>query len=87
MNVALIADPNDETNVLLVEQWRPIWSTIVRLAEDAQSRGELDPDIDADTLMWMIVAPLLIKTIMKRAPVDKHMVSSMIDIMTRMRFS
>jgi AcrR family transcriptional regulator len=87
MNVAMIADPAHETNVLLVEQWRPIWTTIVQLAKDAQARGELDPEIDTNILMAMVVAPLLMRTVVERGSIDRQMVASMIDIVTRMEFS
>jgi AcrR family transcriptional regulator len=87
MNVALIADPAHETNVLLVEQWRPIWDAIIQVAKDAQARGELDPNINANILMAMVVAPLLMRTVVQREAIDKQTVSAMIDIVTRMEFS
>lgn len=87
MNVALIADPDHETNVLLVDQWKPIWNSIIQLAKDAQARGELDPNIDTNILMAMVISPLLMRTVVERQPISRQMVASMVEIVTRMEFS
>lgn len=86
INLALIADQTAETNALMLSQWDPIQQKMNKIAKDAQAKGELPADIDPNALMLMLVSPLLLLTMLQRAPVDKSMVNSLVKIVKLMQF-
>lgn len=68
INRALLADPESAESLVSVEYWRPIQASLNGLVTEAQSAGELPDDVDPDTLILTLVAPLLVNTTLDLGP-------------------
>lgn len=72
INRALLADPLSAESLVSVEYWRPIQASLKSLVTQAQSSGELPADIDPDTLILTLVAPLLVNTTLDLGPKNRE---------------
>ena len=86
MNVSIVADPGQESSVLMAEQWQPILQQVTRLIDAAKTRGDLPPSMDTEIFFSLIISPLLMQTLIYRAPVDKKFVAELVATFRAMHF-
>lgn len=86
MNAAIVADPGEEISLLMMEQWQSIQERVMRLLDEASARGDLPPMVNLQFFFALIISPLLMQTLIYRAPVDKQFVADLVAIFRRMRF-
>lgn len=80
LNIALFSDPSAEASEIAEEYWLPVQNQLNQLVIEAQERKELPGDIDPQTLMSTIVAPMLMMTMLTRAPLKRKYVTQLIKI-------
>lgn len=80
MNLALMNNPNSETNLLMVDQWTPVQIQVNQLVEHAQLKGELSKEIKASTVTLTLLSPLLVLTLLSRKRVDKKTINELVKL-------
>jgi len=76
-----------EASALNISQWEPIQERIEQIAKDAQAEGSLPSDIDAQTMMLMLISPLLVMALLYRRTIDRKRLKNLVTIIRRMHFS
>lgn len=80
INCVLFADPSPEAAAIGGEYWQPVHETLKQVIAEAQQRGELPADIDPQTVLLTVLGPLLVTTLMTRAPIEEQQVQELVKV-------
>ena len=83
MNATMASGADPEGDEVQVEHWTPVVRELSQIVERAKDRGEIGHDTDAETVMYLLVSPLLMHTMLFHARPDAPLVRHLADAVTR----
>ena len=83
MNAAMAAGADPEGDEVQVEHWMPVMAGLSQIVDRAKGRGEIAEDTDPATLMYLLVSPLLMHTVLFHAAPDPDLVRQLAAAVTR----
>lgn len=83
MNAAMASGADPEGDEVQIEHWTPVMAGLSQIVDRAKGRGEIAADADARTLMYLLVGPLLMQTVLFHAPPDPQLVRRIATAVTR----
>jgi AcrR family transcriptional regulator len=83
MNVSLAAGNDPQSSAVTRHHWGPVIDSIRQPILRAVERGEIDPDLDADALLELMMSPLVLQTVLLHRKPRKAALKPMIDVLYR----
>ena len=74
MNATMASGSDPEGDEVQVEHWTPVMRELSQIADRARARGEIPDDADNETLMYLLVSPLLMHTMLFHSKPDVPLV-------------
>ncbi len=81
MNLSFVSSPGVEESSMILNQWQPIQSNMIKLIKDAQKGGEIDPGLDPAALFSLMVSPLILLTLIRREPIPEKWLDEVIKVL------
>jgi len=83
MNAAMASGADPEGDEVQIEHWMPVMVGLSEIVDRAKGRGEIAEDTDAGTLMYLLVSPLLMHTVLFHDTPDPQLVRQLAAAVTR----
>jgi AcrR family transcriptional regulator len=83
MNAAMASGTDPEGEEVQVEHWKPVAAGLSQIVDRAKCRGEIAEETDARTLMYLLVSPLLMHTVLLHDAPDADLVRQLAAAVTR----
>jgi AcrR family transcriptional regulator len=83
MNLSLAVGDDPQSNAVMVRHWNPVIDSMREPIRRAVERGEIDPAVDADALLELMMSPLIIETVMLKRTTRKAALKGLTDVLYR----
>jgi AcrR family transcriptional regulator len=83
MNLSLAVGDDPQSNAVMVRHWGPVIDSMREPILRAVERSEIDPSVDADVLLDLMMSPLVIETVMLRRKPRKSSLKALTDVLYR----
>ena len=83
MNRMMAITDNQDFHEQMMLNWLPILETFRQPIQNAKQRGELHPDVDADTIISLLLSPILNSIIFSRTALDDKQIDQRLEQLIR----
>ena len=84
MNLSLAVGNDTQSNAVTRRHWGPVIDSIRQPILRAIERGEIDPSIDPDAVLELMMSPLVIQTVLLHRRPRKQALKPMIEVLQRL---